>query len=134
VVQQGLTPEEAIAEAGFDLFLPSFLPQGYLAVSAVTVRTATGTSVTIVYRQSAAELGGQLRLHQATGQSLPPPTGADEQIVRVGTSMGRWSPEAHVLDWVDEDGIYRSISGPGLDLTTLLQVAVSLRPAEGGSP
>jgi hypothetical protein len=135
VVQEGLTPSEAIADARFAVALPSTLPPGYTAVSAVTVRTSTGTGVTIMYRRPAAELGGPgLRLHQATGQSLPPPTGADEQIVQVGDSTGRWSPEAHILDWVDDDGIYRSLSGPGLDLVTLLEVAVSLRPVEDGSP
>jgi hypothetical protein len=132
VVKVGLNPEEAVAGLGFRAMVPSALPAGYRPVSATTVSTPTSEGITIVYRRPAAELGGPgLRLYQSTGESLPPPTGADEQVVRVGETMGRWSPEARTLDWVDDQGVYRSLSGPSFDLTTLLKVAASLRPAEG---
>jgi hypothetical protein len=134
VVEIGLSPEEAVERAGFEVLLPSFLPPGYRAASAMTVETAGATGIAINYRRPAAELGGTgLRLYQSHGEALPPPTGADEQIVQVGGTMGRWSPEAHVLDWIDEHGVYRSLSGPGFDLTSLLEVATSLRPAEEAS-
>jgi hypothetical protein len=132
VVKVGLDPEEAIAGLGFIVMVPSALPAGYQPVSATTVSTPTSEGITIVYRRPAAELGGAgLRLYQSTGESLPPPTGADEQVVRVGETTGRWSPESRTLDWVDDLGVYRSLSGPGFDLTTLLKVAASLRPAQG---
>lgn len=132
VVMVGLSPDEAIAGLGFDVMMPSALPSGYRPVAATTVSTPTSQGITIVYRRPAAELGGPgLRLYQSAGEALPPPTGADEQAVRVGGGTGRWSPESHTLDWVDEQGVYRSLSGASFDLTTLLEVAASLRPAEG---
>ena len=87
--------------------------------------------VTIVYRRPAAELDGVgLILYQATGQSLAPPDSPDEQAVMVGSNAGRWSPEDHLLEWMD-GRVYRSLTGPAFDLTTIVQVARSLH---GGSP
>jgi hypothetical protein len=132
VVKVGLSLQEAIAEVRFDVMVPSALPPGYRAVAATTVRSPTSQGITIAYRRPVAELGGDgLRLYQSTGETLPPPTGADEQMVPMGEVTGRWSPEAHTLDWVDTQGVYRSLSGPGFDLTTLLAVAMSLRTVEG---
>jgi hypothetical protein len=132
VVKVGLNPEEAIAGLEFLVMVPSTLPAGYQPVSATTVSTPTSEGITIVYRRPAAELDGQgLRLYQSIGESLPPPTGADEQMVRVGEARGRWSPESRTLDWVDDQGVYRSLSGPSFDLTSLLEVAASLQPAGG---
>jgi hypothetical protein len=42
--------------------------------------------------------------------------------------VGRWSPDDHLLEWV-EGGVYRSLSGAAFDLTTIAQIAESLRPA-----
>jgi outer membrane lipoprotein-sorting protein len=132
LVKVGLSPEEAIAESGFEVMVPTVLPPGYRAVSAATVRSSKSEGITIVYRQRAAELGGDgLRLYQSTGETLPPPTAGDEQVVPMDGITGRWSPQAHTLDWVDAAGVYRSLSGPAFDLTTLLEVAESLRPSEG---
>jgi hypothetical protein len=90
----------------------------------------------LAFRRPAAELDGfGLRLYQASGQSLPPPTGADQQVVMVGGQVGRWSPQDHLLEWMD-GSIYRSLQGPEFDLGTLVHVAESLRRprAQVGSP
>jgi hypothetical protein len=120
--------EEGVARALFPLLVPGYLPPGYTRVAAQTARSRHTTGVTLVYRRPAAELDGVgLILYQAEGQILPPPDSPDEQAVAVGTATGRWSPEQHLLEWVD-GGIYRSLSGPVFDLSTLVRVAVSLRP------
>src|SRR5206468_7261688 len=88
--------------------------------------------VTIVYRRRAAELDGVgLRLYQALGATLPPPQSVSEQAVAVRGGIGRWSSEDHLLEWV-EGGVYRSLSGPAFDLSTLLRLARSIRPVGRG--
>jgi hypothetical protein len=130
VVEEGLTPNDAIPRMSFQVLVPSILPSGYRAASATIVRTPATDGITIVYRRPAAELGGAgMLLYQSTGETLPPPTGDDEQMVQVAGTTGRWSPESHVLDWIDPHGVYRSLAGASFDLTTLLKVAASLVPA-----
>ena len=126
-VESGLSPEEAVGRAGFEVLLPQQLPAGYRAVSGQIVKDGGTVGVTIVFRRPGAELGGEgLRLHQALGQDLPPPRGEDQMVVTVRGSSGRWSPDEGVLEWV-EAGVYRSISGADLGLGDLLRVAGSLR-------
>jgi hypothetical protein len=125
----GLTLQQAVARTPFPVLIPSFLPPGYRAAAAETLRTSATTGVTLVFRRPAAELGGSgLRLFQARGQSLPPATGADQQTVMVGDHPGRWSPQDHLLEWLD-GSIYRSLQGSEFDLGTLVHVAESLRRA-----
>jgi hypothetical protein len=122
--------EQGVARASFPLLAPSFLPPGYREVAMQTARSGPSTGVAFVYRKPAAEFDGVgLILYQATGQTLPPPDSPDEQAVAVGAATGRWSPEEHLLEWMDGD-VYRSVSGPSFDLATLLKVAVSLHPKE----
>jgi hypothetical protein len=121
VVKQG------IDKPGFALLVPTYLPPQYNLVAAQTARTDRSTGVTIVYRRPAAELDGVgLILYQADGQTLAPPSTPDEEGVAVGGGTGRWSPDQHLLEWVDH-GVYRSLSGPTFDLAVLLKVAGSLR-------
>ena len=136
VVEQDLAPADAVARAGFRVLVPGWLPDGYRAAAAETVSgPATGaggsagpaTGVTLVFRRPAAELDGLgLRWYQAEGQPFPPPTGAGEEQVLVRGLVGRWSPEEHTLEWV-EGGVYRSLTGPGFDLSTMLRVAAAMR-------
>jgi hypothetical protein len=115
----------------FPVLTPTGLPRGYDAVSAQTVRTPNVEGLTVVFRRPAAELDGVgLELYQAEGQTLPPPTGAGQQEVRVRAVVGRWWPDGHRLEWL-EGGIYRSLVGPSFDLTTMLGIADSLRPTRG---
>jgi hypothetical protein len=135
VVSGSLDPGAALADAPFPALEPTFLPQGYRAAAAETVTTPSGQGVAVVYRREAAELDGiGLRIYQGTGQALAPPTGEGQQVVDVRGSAGRWSPQDHLLEWMD-GVVYRSLSGSAFDLRTLLQVAESLRPvAEASVP
>lgn len=120
--------EQGVAKADFPLLAPSYLPPGYARVAVQTARSDRATGVTFVYRRPAAELDGVgLVLYQADGQTMAPPDSPDEQAVGIGAITGRWSPEQHLLEWVD-GSVYRSLSGPAFDLATLLRVALSLRP------
>jgi hypothetical protein len=119
--------EQGVDKPGFPLLVPTFLPPGYTQAAAQTARSHRSTGITLVYRRPAAELDGVgLILYQADGQTLAPPSSPDEQAVTVGAVTGRWSPEQHLLEWVDH-GVYRSLSGPAFDLSVLLKVAASLR-------
>jgi hypothetical protein len=132
VVEDGLSPQEAIARAGFGIQLPEHLPDAYRGMSARLIRTPAGRTLTIVYRRPAAELGGAgLILTQAVGQTLAPPTERGAVAVRVGGAVGRWSPGRHILEWMDQD-VYRAVSSSTLDLATLVRVAESLRPPGPG--
>jgi len=138
-VVDGLTFDQAVKRTPFRVLVPSYLPPRYRAAAAETIRTGSTDGITVVFRQPAAELDGLgLRLYQASGQSLPPATGADQQGVVVGGHVGRWSPQDHLLEWMD-GSIYRSLQGPMFDLPTLLHVAESLRrpgpsPTPGATP
>jgi putative zinc finger protein len=131
VVEDGLSPVDALRRAGFRALVPSWLPTGYRAVAAEIVRTSRVRGVTLDYRRPAAELDGiGLLLYQAVGQSLPPPTGGDAQVVSVGGVPARWSPSAHQLEWTS-GGTYRSLTGPAFELSTLLRMATSLGARRG---
>ena len=105
------------------------MPPGYGAVSAEIAQVGSARTLTLVYRRGAAELGGiGMVLTQSTVSALPPPQEAAVQAVAVGRTTGRWSPQRHLLEWV-EGGRYRSLSCPDLDLGTLVRVANSLREA-----
>jgi hypothetical protein len=119
--------EQGIARAKFALQEPSFLPTGYRRVAVQTATSGKSTGVTFVYRRPAAELDGVgLVLYQASGQDLAPPNSPDELTVALGPNVGRWSPEDHLLEWID-GRVYRSITGPSFDLATIVRVALSLR-------
>ncbi|HEY1332362.1 MAG TPA: hypothetical protein VGH10_12940 [Actinomycetota bacterium] len=132
VVVDGLTPAAAAGRMPFDVQLPVSLPAGYAAAAAQIVRTPAVHGVTIVYRRAAAELDGVgLQLYEASGQSLPPPMGVGVETVRVGGATARWSPDLHLLEWV-QGGVYRSLNGPGFGLNDLVRIAASMRTGGGG--
>jgi hypothetical protein len=131
-VEDGLSPQEAIARAGFAVALPEHLPDAYRVMSARLIRTPAGRTLTMVYRRPFAELGGAgLILTQAVGQALAPPTEPGAVAVRVGAAVGRWSPGQHILEWMD-GAVYRAVSSSTLALATLVRVAESLRPPGPG--
>lgn len=135
-VEEGLSPEAALHRAGIQALLPAALPDRYRAVAAQVFDVAGSRGLTIAFRREAAEMDGVgILLSQTEGQHvLPPPTGGDEQALRVRGVQARWSPEEHLLEWI-EDGRYVSLSGPSFDLTRLIAIAESLRPAwQGRSP
>jgi hypothetical protein len=125
-VRSGLTPATAISIAKFTVLVPTALPAGYSAAAAQTVKGPGISGISIVYRRPGAELDGVgLLVYQATGQTIPPPSSAADQVVTVRGAPGRWSPENHVLEWV-ENGVYRSLFGPSFGLTDMLDVANSM--------
>jgi hypothetical protein len=139
-VMEGLTLREAGTRTPFPILVPTSLPAGFQIAATQTVQASGIAGVTLVFRRPTAELDGfGLHLYQASGQALPPPTGADQQVVMVGGLTGRWSPQDHLLEWMD-GAIYRSLQGPEFDLGTLAHVAESLRrptspvSPSGGSP
>ena len=119
--------EQGVAQAKFALQRPSYLPPGYERVAVQTAISGKSTGVTFVYRRPAAELDGVgIVLYQASGQDLAPPNSPDELTVMLGPNVGRWSPEGHLLEWMD-GRVYRSITGPSFDLATIVRIALSLR-------
>jgi hypothetical protein len=129
VTRTGLSPEQVVASAGFPVQTPTDVPRGYGAVSAEIARVGSDRTLTLVYRRPAAELGGiGMVLTESSAGVLPPPQEAAVQAVAVGRTTARWSPQRHLLEWVD-DGRYRSLSCLDLDLGTLVRVARSLREA-----
>lgn len=131
VVRSGLWPGEAVRAVPFETLVPATLPPGYAPAVAEVAEGPRVSGLTLVFRRPAAELDGDgLRLYQAAGQGLSPPTEPGAQAVELRGTVGRWLPDAQVLEWV-EDGVYRSLSGAGFDLPTLLHLAASLHPAGG---
>ena len=132
VVELGLQPEEAVRRAPFPVVMPAYLPPGYRAVAAQLLESPHTRGLTVAFRRAAAELDGEgLLLYQAAGEQMPPPTEAIEAAVLVRGVLGRWSAEQHLLEW-REGRFYRSLSGTGFELATLLRVASSLRSEPGG--
>jgi hypothetical protein len=128
VVEQGLSPSEALRRAPFTALVPGSMPVGYRPAAAEVVRSRGVLGIAIDYRRPAAELGGTgFRLYQAVGQGLPPPNGPEVEVLVRGVEA-RWSPDDGLLEWT-EGRIYRSLSAPGLDLSSLVRVANSLHPA-----
>jgi hypothetical protein len=121
----GRVPLEAALDAAPYALVPSGLPAEYRLTAASLDRSG----VTFHFRRPGAELdGGGIRLFQSAGVELPPPLASDVLAVRVRGLDGRYSPSRAELEWVEE-GVYRSLGGGALDLSGLLRVADSLRPA-----
>ncbi|HEX9123759.1 MAG TPA: zf-HC2 domain-containing protein [Actinomycetota bacterium] len=110
---------------------PDGLPDGFALASSelVTVRHVGG--LTLYFQATDSDLGvGPIRLHEEPSPELPPASSAAQSRVEVRGQVGRWTPDRHQLEWV-EDGVYYSIDAPGLDLPGVLAVADSLVPVEG---
>jgi hypothetical protein len=131
VIETGLRPEVAAAEASFDVAVPRTLPAGYRPAAGTAARAGAVSTVTILYRRAAAELDGVgLLLTESNAPLMPPPeeAGVESISLRPGLSA-RWSPQRHLLEWIDGGG-YRSLLSSGLTLGELLAVARSM---PGGS-
>ncbi len=129
----GLTERVAIAGAirsvPFAVQMPTRLPPGYGLASAELVRLGPNTGLNVYFQQADTDLGGgAIRLHLEAGTGLPPASAAIQSLVPVRGREGRWTPDRHQLEWV-EDGVYYSLDAPGLALVDLLAVAESLAPA-----
>lgn len=131
-LEVGLGLDEAV-RAFPELALPARLPAEYRLWTLQLLQGREGTGVTAFFRRPGGELQGVgIRLHQAEGAGLAPPTDPGALAVRVRGETGRYSPIRGELEWV-EGGVYRSLLADGLDLDHLVQVAGSLAPAGGAS-
>jgi hypothetical protein len=119
---------DGISDAvSFRPLLPGRLPAGYDAASAQVEPVGTSTGFTVFYQQRSSDLAGAtVRIHEEPGTSLPPASSAHQSIVDVRGSDGRFTPDRHELEWV-ENGVYVAIDGNGLQLQELLSIASTLR-------
>ena len=119
---------DGISDAvSFRPLLPGRLPAGYDAASAQVEHVGTSNGFTVFYQQRSSDLAGAtVRIHEEPGTSLPPASSAHQSIVEVRGSDGRFTPDRHELEWV-ENGVYVAIDGNGLQLQELLSIASSLR-------
>ena len=121
-----VTLEQARAAASFPIELPAALPDGFALASVELVETGTGMGVTLYLRDREADGAiGMIRLHIEPATGLPPATSAVQSAVAVNAVIGRFTPDRLQLEWVDE-GLYRSVDAPGLDLAALLAIAASI--------
>jgi hypothetical protein len=121
-------PLDRIADAmSFRPLLPARLPAGYDAASAQVEPAGASTGFTVFYQQQSSELAGAtVRIHEEPATSLPPASSAHQSIAEVRGRDGRFTPDRHELEWV-ENGVYVAIDGDGLQLPELLSIASTLR-------
>lgn len=111
-----------------DLGAPRSLPDGYRSVGAT--RSASergGSTLTVFYRRAQSDIddiGITLVRTRPVDRLAPPSTEFVE--VDVGGVPGRWSAERGELEWL-RGSSYWAISAPSFDLTTILELAESLR-------
>jgi hypothetical protein len=125
IVREQLTLEEALERVPY-LQVPMRRPEGY-EVTAVHLVQASGVEgATLFLRRPGMEADGVgIRVHQTSYQELPPPMDPDVSLVRLGDLTARYSPSRSELEWVDR-GVYRSITGGGLDLGSLVSMGQSM--------
>ena len=124
-------PEDALARSPVPIELPAKLPDGYVLASAQIVWGPTeALAVSFVFRQVETDAaGGPIILHVQKGDALPPASSADQYLVGLGATSGRWTPGRDQLEWI-AGGAYMSIEGP-LGLPALLDLALQIGPAGG---
>ena len=121
-------PLDRMADAvSFRPLVPARLPSGYDVASAQLDASGGAAGFTVFYQQRSSDLAGAtLRIHEEPATSLPPASSAHQSGVAVRGGHGRFTPDRHELEWV-ENGVYVAIDGNGLQLQELLSIASSLR-------
>lgn len=117
--------EEAL---GYDFVKsPRSLPEGYRASAALLTRSRPdGRSITIYFRRSEAEYGGDgIAILQSPSIRVLAPSGEMAGVQPLDGVDGRWFPARGELEWI-KGGVYRSVTVPTGDLSTALSVARSL--------
>lgn len=123
-----LDPDIALERSAFAA-RPNYLPSGYHPSVALLSKSRAGArTLTVYYRRAEAEYNGDgIRIAQSPSIELLAPSA--EQSFGITTeeiTKGRWFPERGELEWIDQ-GVYRSVTVPSLDLETAVRVAGSLR-------
>ena len=94
------------SEVPFSPLLPDRLPPGYDLASAQVEQLGHTRGLSVFYQQRSSDLAGvTLRIHEEPATSLPPASSARQSIVQVRGSSGRYTPDRHELEWV-ENGVY----------------------------
>ncbi len=119
--------DEARAAVGYPVQLPAALPRGYAISSGELVRVGEVTGVTMYARSESPFGPGTIRIHVEPADELPPASSSRQASVEIAGAQGRWTPERSVLEWV-QDGLYRSVDAPGLELRHALELARSFGP------
>lgn len=133
VVLERLGLSELERRADFPVLVPATVPAGYRLSAAQLALYHPGTGATLYFSRDGTELGGfGIRIYQSPGESIPPASGTALSQIEVRGVPGRWSPDQHQLEWVESDGVYRSISAPGLELGRIVGLAESMQ--EPGAP
>jgi hypothetical protein len=123
-VTEVVTLAQARRRTPFPVKLPATLPQGYVVARVLLTRIGGITGVTITF-QSASDLEGEpIELHVEPANRLPF-AAADAMKVPVGDAGGRWSAEDSQLEWL-QGGRYLSLRAPGLGLTTIMAMALTI--------
>jgi hypothetical protein len=132
--------QQAIAEAGFDLRVPSFLPDGFV-LREVRLLDVAPFDVFMIYERTEGRLG----LYQSfvgliseehlsenvvvvESREIGVLTGGTVEELMVGTTPAALI-DGELLVW-EENGISFHLMGRGLDAATLVQIAESLVPAQ----
>ena len=127
-----VTPEDALARSPIRVELPSSLPAGYVVASAQLASDATTglvVGVSFVFRQRESDTaGGPIVLHVQAGDVLPPASSADQSLVKLDGTRGRWTPDRGQLEWI-AGGAYLSLEGDA-DLATILGLASQIHTVE----
>jgi hypothetical protein len=119
-----VSTEDALAAAGLASSFASALPAGYIVASAEVETAASDVVVGVTLHLRQPELdavAAPLTLHLEPLATLPPASAPDQIRVRIGASVGRWTPSRAQLEWVDR-GTYVSVQG-GVDLRALVAIA-----------
>ena len=126
---QRLTLAQAKARTSFVFDVPEELPGGYVLASVERTVVRGVESVTLGLRQRDSDLGaGPIRIHLEAAHALPAAGAAGQETVPLGAVDARWIPSQERLEWIDE-GVYRSIDGPGVDRRILAAIAASVEAA-----
>jgi hypothetical protein len=129
IVRQRVSLRDAFRAAPYALY-PKRLPAGYKLAVAHVVRVSGSSGVTLYFRREGTEPDGiGVKLHQTRAAGLPPPMDPGVLVLSLRGSTARYSPERGELEWIQR-GVYRSLTGPSVDLRTLLDVARSLQRLE----
>jgi hypothetical protein len=129
---------QALDGAGFDLMLPSVLPDGYV-LSEVRLLGVAPYDVFVIYEGPAGRLGLYQSMVGITSEEQKTETVVVVETRKMGVITDRALEEVMVgqtqaaltdgesLTW-EQSGISFRLIGPGLDAATLVQIAESLAP------